>query len=96
MNKDDPDYTKVISYCDLVIDDQPTNAKAHFRKGVSLYNLKDYDTALTSFLKAKDSAGAPGLLCLTWGGNCKRKVNQIIHFLRLCTFYLQLFCWMKN
>ncbi|KAF6017438.1 hypothetical protein EB796_024248 [Bugula neritina] len=29
-----------------------------FRKGVSLYNLKDYDTALTSFLKAKDSAGA--------------------------------------
>ena len=60
MCKPDADYEKVITYCNLVLESQSTNPKAHFRKGVALYNLKDYDEALASFLKAKDHAGAAG------------------------------------
>lgn len=60
MTKEEPDYEKVVKYCDLVIEDQPSNAKAHFRKGTALYNLKDYDKALSSFLQAKDNVGSSG------------------------------------
>ncbi|XP_067938596.1 tetratricopeptide repeat protein 9C-like [Watersipora subatra] len=57
MSKPQPDYDKVITYCNLVIETQPGNPKAHVRKGIALYNLKDFGNALTSLLKAKDFLG---------------------------------------
>lgn len=36
----------------------PSNVKAHFRKGLALYNLKKYDDALRSFEQAESIDGS--------------------------------------
>ncbi|XP_076305608.1 tetratricopeptide repeat protein 9A-like isoform X1 [Tachypleus tridentatus] len=45
---------RVIFYCDKVLDIEPTNVKALYRKGKALYNIKDYDTALQVLQKAQE------------------------------------------
>lgn len=51
----DSDLQRVISYCDKVLDLCPNNAKAMYRKGVAYYNLKDFDSALFTLQKAKQT-----------------------------------------
>ena len=60
MCKETPDYDKVIKYCDLVLEDQPNNAKAYFRKAVSQYHLRDFEKSLKNFLSAKEHMTSPG------------------------------------
>ena len=42
----DPSYAKVVQYCDQVLQVNPSNTKALFRKGRALYHQKDIDCAL--------------------------------------------------
>lgn len=46
-------YEKVIQYCNEVIRLKPDNVKALYRKGISYYNLHDYDQCLETLQKAK-------------------------------------------
>ncbi|XP_023231506.1 tetratricopeptide repeat protein 9C-like isoform X1 [Centruroides sculpturatus] len=46
-------YEKVIQYCNEVITIKPNNVKALYRKGVSYYNLRDYDQCLETLQNAK-------------------------------------------
>ncbi|XP_076305610.1 tetratricopeptide repeat protein 9A-like isoform X2 [Tachypleus tridentatus] len=46
---------KVDCYNNLaILDIEPTNVKALYRKGKALYNIKDYDTALQVLQKAQE------------------------------------------
>ncbi len=51
--KDEPDYEKVVTYCDKVLVINPKNAKALYRKGCSLYHLGAYEDAYQSLMKAQ-------------------------------------------
>jgi len=48
-----PDYSKIVQYCDHVLADFPSSVKALYRKGLSLYNMKNYDEAVTVLKKAQ-------------------------------------------
>ncbi|XP_072032077.1 tetratricopeptide repeat protein 9C-like [Amphiura filiformis] len=56
LQQEKPSYDKVIFYCDKVLDMSPLNAKALYRKGQALYHLHNYDKALLSLKKAKETA----------------------------------------
>jgi tetratricopeptide (TPR) repeat protein len=43
---------KVVSYCDEVLKNAPSNDKALFRKSQALFKLGDFDGALTCCLEA--------------------------------------------
>jgi len=49
-----PDYPKIVQYCDNVLDMRPSNIKALFRKGRSLYHMKEVDDALSTLKHAQN------------------------------------------
>ncbi|XP_038073235.1 tetratricopeptide repeat protein 9C-like [Patiria miniata] len=51
--QEDPNYKRVISYCDRVLASSPGNPKALYRKGCSLYHLKSYEEAYDCLKKAQ-------------------------------------------
>ncbi|XP_071791222.1 tetratricopeptide repeat protein 9C-like [Asterias amurensis] len=51
--KDEPDYEKVVTYCDKVLAINPRNAKALYRKGCALYHLGAHEAAYQSLIKAQ-------------------------------------------
>lgn len=51
--KDEPDYEKVVTYCDKVLVINPRNAKALYRKGCALYHLGAHEAAYQSLIKAQ-------------------------------------------
>lgn len=47
-----PDYAKIVQYCENVLQVQPHNIKALYRKGFSLLQLKNVDEAMTVLTQA--------------------------------------------
>ncbi|WAR19232.1 TTC9B-like protein [Mya arenaria] len=52
LKQPNPNYTKILEYCDKVIELEPQNAKAHYRKGLSYLSLDKYEQGLDSFQMA--------------------------------------------
>ncbi|XP_041350611.1 tetratricopeptide repeat protein 9C-like [Gigantopelta aegis] len=52
LQQETPNYEKIIQYCDYVLEGVPTNVKAIYRKGMSLFHLKDYDKAIETLKEA--------------------------------------------
>lgn len=52
LQETEPNYSKIVEYCEEVLLVSPVNAKAHHRKGVALYNLTKYEESMSSLLKA--------------------------------------------
>ena len=55
-----PVYTRVLQYCDQVIEMSSTNTKALFRKGVALYHLGEPEKAIHVLEKAQKQPGGEG------------------------------------
>ncbi|KAH3847980.1 tetratricopeptide repeat protein 9C-like [Dreissena polymorpha] len=49
LKQDAPNHHKILEYCDKVTDLDPSNAKAHYRKGLAYYSLEKYEEAVQSF-----------------------------------------------
>lgn len=54
LNCDEPNYGKVVSYCDQVIELDPSNIKAIYRKGVAQYYLNQFENSLKTLNLAKN------------------------------------------
>lgn len=55
LQEKEPNYSKIVEYCEEVLLVSPVNAKAHHRKGVALYHLTNYEESMSSLLKADQS-----------------------------------------
>ncbi|XP_060575279.1 tetratricopeptide repeat protein 9C-like [Ruditapes philippinarum] len=58
LQQPNPNYTKIIEYCDNVIELTPNNVKAYYRRGLGYCNLENYEKALESFDQAETEAGS--------------------------------------
>lgn len=56
----EPNYEKIVSYCDQVIEADSENSKAHFRRAQALTKLGIYEEALKSCIEAKKYSPFPG------------------------------------
>lgn len=56
LQQENPKYEKVVFYCDKVLLMEAANPKALFRKGQSLYHLRDYGAAVEVLKKARQNA----------------------------------------
>ncbi|XP_070571373.1 tetratricopeptide repeat protein 9C-like [Ptychodera flava] len=66
-----PNYEKIIHYCDCVLSQQPDNVKALYRRGMALYHTKAYDDSRDCLLQAK--------------GLCTGKIDpNIKRYLEMC------------
>lgn len=52
LKQDSPNHHKIVEYCDKVTELDPSNAKAHYRKGLAYYSLEKYEEAVESFTVA--------------------------------------------
>ena len=52
LQQESPNYEKVVLYCDYVLQIVPNNVKAIYRKGLSLFQLRDYDRAIQTLKEA--------------------------------------------
>ena len=52
LQPEKPNYTKVLQYCDNVIEISPDNVKALYRRGVAMYHLKRPEEALDTLKHA--------------------------------------------
>ncbi|ESO87701.1 hypothetical protein LOTGIDRAFT_68631, partial [Lottia gigantea] len=46
LKQDSPNYEKIIEYCDQVLEGEPTNEKALFRKSTALNKLGKFDDTI--------------------------------------------------
>ena len=51
---------KVVSYCDEVLKNAPSNDKALFRKSQALFKLGDFDSALVCGMEASKLQNSSG------------------------------------
>jgi tetratricopeptide (TPR) repeat protein len=58
LQQPNPNYAKIIEYCDNVIELTPNNVKAYYRRGLGYCNLENYEKALESFDQAETEAGS--------------------------------------
>ncbi|GFR74751.1 tetratricopeptide repeat protein 9C-like [Elysia marginata] len=71
LKEADPKYERVIEHCDKALEVSPSNGKALFRKGISLYFLGQFSEAL-DVLK-----GAPqGSEVRRYSDLCKARIKQ--------------------
>ena len=62
LQQEKPSYTKIITYCENVLEITPDNVKAMYRKGVALYHLKNYESAKRTLIAANGTPdGQKGL-----------------------------------
>ncbi|XP_062604773.1 tetratricopeptide repeat protein 9C-like [Saccostrea cucullata] len=52
LQEKEPNYSKIVEYCDEVLQVSPGNIKAQHRKGVALYHLKKYEESMSTLQKA--------------------------------------------
>ena len=52
LKEEEPKYDRILELCDKALEACPSNVKALFRKGTSLYAIGDYDKALATLQKA--------------------------------------------
>lgn len=52
LQQDKPNYEKILDYCESVLEYTPDNVKAHYRKGLALYHMKNFEKAIDSFHQA--------------------------------------------
>ncbi len=50
------DYEEALKQCNNILEVDPENPKAHFRRGQAKRGLKDYDLALKDLMRAKELA----------------------------------------
>lgn len=79
LQEKEPNYSKIVEYCEEVLLVSPVNAKAHHRKGVALYHLTNYEESMSSLLKADQSGKI--MICST---ACTGIYDYLI-MLGLCT-----------
>lgn len=58
LQQPDPNYTKIIEYCNNVTELTPQNVKAYYRRGLAYRHLRNFETALESFEQAEHVAGS--------------------------------------
>ncbi|XP_022089138.1 tetratricopeptide repeat protein 9C-like isoform X2 [Acanthaster planci] len=58
--QEEPNYKRVVSYCDRVLASSPENPKALYRKGCSLYHLSCYEEAYDCLKKAQHISKSDG------------------------------------
>ncbi|KAL4238882.1 Tetratricopeptide repeat protein 9C [Mactra antiquata] len=56
LQQPDPNYTRIVEYCNNVVEMNPENVKAFYRRGLGLYHLEKYEEALESFDQAESVA----------------------------------------
>ncbi|XP_078000979.1 tetratricopeptide repeat protein 9C-like [Glandiceps talaboti] len=67
----DPNYEKILHYCNCVLSQKPDNVKALYRRGIVLYHINAYEDSKESLLKAKS--------------HCKGNIDpNIKKYLQLC------------
>ncbi|XP_046369631.2 tetratricopeptide repeat protein 9C-like [Haliotis rufescens] len=71
LQQGDPNYGKVIEYCDSVLSIQAGNVKAVYRKGQALYHLKRYEKALDVLSQANEEPSVKKYTTL-----CKRELQK--------------------
>lgn len=54
----EPNYEKIIDYCNNVIELTPSNVKAYYRRGMAYCHLENFEKALESFDQAESEAGS--------------------------------------
>lgn len=58
LQQPNPNYSRIVEYCDNVIELTPNNVKAYYRRGVAYCNLEKFEKALESFDQAEAEAGS--------------------------------------
>lgn len=70
------DSGRVITYCDNVLSEYPKNVKALYRKGVALYNLKNYDEAMRNLLEARHLVRSSDPDIATYINLCEQRIEE--------------------
>ena len=52
LQTEKPSYSRVLECCNEAIKLCPDNAKTHYRRGVALYHLREFDEAILALQKA--------------------------------------------
>ena len=56
LQQEKPNYEKILEYCEYVLEYTPENIKAHYRKGLALYHMNNFEKAIDFFHQASDIA----------------------------------------
>ena len=56
LQQEKPNYEKIMEYCEFVLEYTPENLKAHYRKGLALYHMNNFEKAIDFFHQAADIA----------------------------------------